>query len=1194
MATKLGTLTLDLVARIGSFTQGMRNASASAEREMGRAGNSVNTVDGLLKKLVVTAGAVFSISQVSSYADSYISLQNRLKLVTGSQQELSQAINDTYAVSQKTAQSWDSTVQVYQRFAQNAKALGINLTEAARLTETVSKAVSISGSTAESAEAALVQFGQALSSGVLRGDEFRSISEQAGGLRDAIAKGLKLSVGELRDWAYAGKLTTSVVIKALQDAGVSVDELFNKTDFMGAQGWVLIKDAAVKMVGEFSKATGATKALFESLKAISENMTGITTAMGVGAAFMAGTYIPILTTTAIAYVRNTAEVIRYQFALAGMQASATNASRSLLLLRSALFGPVGVGVALASVAAGYLLMKGDAEKATSSIEYQGKKLEDLVVKYRELNTLQRDNETKALSDRLDELSLKFKVAASDLSAFIGALPASDEKIAFFEKLTREFQNGRISSDAYYESVKNANFLSDKQLDKVRGLIAGHKESKQALDGAKKAQEALSLSTGKTTDEIKNQAVGVAQLSEELKKLLSSNAESTYKNNYLNQMVGKKVDPKLAEILYEARKKEGLLGTGKTLSEETLKSVNDLWKSEQGLNKTLEDQTKAQEKSKKLIEAQGAAMKVNARVAANAAKYNFASIESKNKLPAGLLSAIHMQESKGDPSAYNKSSGATGGFQFLKATADQYGVKNRNDLAQSAEGAGKYMAYLLKLFKGDLDKAVSAYHAGEGNVQRGTNIGPVNRQYVKNIKGYMGGASGVSFTEDYSYDDYIKEQEQLVIERENQAQKQKEIQVRGATETVRIRSELADQLKEIEGAGFDAAETARLKAEYTTRAENEIKIAESAHADKLAEYSAYVKTEEQLINESYDRRQRDLKLDLDLTHDEYTQASLNLETMRKRELEAIRRDQALELLEAKRHWISAEDYARDYYALIREEILATSSYSPEMKQALVKEANFNQGMDQNADREQVWGDYQAEFGEQENPELARLKILKDALNEGLIAEEEYFTKRALLHTRWGIGYVSGAKDVLGQVLGENSKAYRAMFAMQKALAMAEVLMNAPATFSAVLKSASSIPMVGPFIAPGLAAGAVALQMAQVAAIGSVTFDPVGMAHDGIDNIPREGTWLLDKGERVVDKRTNGDLKDFIAKGGNGGGVTINVNVPPGYTGRQRTDADGNVTIDVVKQMLDERVNSIGSPNSHASRTIQNAFGLSPAR
>ena len=114
---------------------------------------------------------------------------------------------------------------------------------------------------------------------------------------------------------------------------------------------------------------------------------------------------------------------------------------------------------------------------------------------------------------------------------------------------------------------------------------------------------------------------------------------------------------------------------------------------------------------------------------------------------------------------------------------------------------------------------------------------------------------------------------------------------------------------------------------------------------------------------------------------------------------------------------------------------------------------------------------------------------------------------------------------------------------------------------------------------------------LATISSASID--GMAHDGIDNIPREGTWLLDKGERVVDKRTNGDLKDFIAKGGSGG-VTVNVNVPVGYTGRQTTDSQGNVTIDVVKQMLDDRVNSIGSPNSHASQTIQSAFGLSPAR
>ena len=80
------------------------------------------------------------------------------------------------------------------------------------------------------------------------------------------------------------------------------------------------------------------------------------------------------------------------------------------------------------------------------------------------------------------------------------------------------------------------------------------------------------------------------------------------------MVKRNVDPKLAEMLYEARKTAGLLGTGKTLSEETLKSVLGRWKADQGLNKTLEERAKIEERNKKAIEAQGTAMKVNAEVA----------------------------------------------------------------------------------------------------------------------------------------------------------------------------------------------------------------------------------------------------------------------------------------------------------------------------------------------------------------------------------------------------------------------------------------------------------------------------------------------------------------------------------------------------------------------------------------------------
>lgn len=168
-----------------------------------------------------------------------------------------------------------------------------------------------------------------------------------------------------------------------------------------------------------------------------------------------------------------------------------------------------------------------------------------------------------------------------------------------------------------------------------------------------------------------------------------------------------------------------------------------------------------EQNKQLKE-QGKALKVNAQVQANAAKYNFTDIEKKYGLLNGMLSGIHMQESKGNGNAIGpmtKFGTAKGGFQFLDDTAKRFGLKGDDvfDIGKSADAAGQYLQYLYKKF-GDWEKAISAYHAGEGNVDRGTKIGPVNRQYVKNVKGYMAGASGQVFSTDYTVENYLSDLE----------------------------------------------------------------------------------------------------------------------------------------------------------------------------------------------------------------------------------------------------------------------------------------------------------------------------------------------------------------------------------------------------------------------------------------------------
>ena len=167
--------------------QNLTNSGSRADRQVNILGNSLRTLAGYMAGVVTVSAAINKI-------DAYTNLQNRLKLVTNSQQELNQATQDTFKIAQNARQEWDSVVQVYQRFSDNAKTLGINMEQTAKLTDTVSKAVAISGASAASAEAALTQFGQALGTGTLRGEELNSVMEQTPALAKAIAQGMGLQL----------------------------------------------------------------------------------------------------------------------------------------------------------------------------------------------------------------------------------------------------------------------------------------------------------------------------------------------------------------------------------------------------------------------------------------------------------------------------------------------------------------------------------------------------------------------------------------------------------------------------------------------------------------------------------------------------------------------------------------------------------------------------------------------------------------------------------------------------------------------------------------------------------------------------------------------------------------------------------------------------------------------------------------
>lgn len=233
-------------------------------------------------------------------------------------------------------------------------------------------------------------------------------------------------------------------------------------------------------------------------------------------------------------------------------------------------------------------------------------------------------------------------------------------------------------------------------------------------------------------------------------------------------------------------------------------------------------------------------------------------------------------------------------------------------------------------------------------------------------------------------------------------------------------------------------------------------------------------------------------------------------------------------------------------------------------------------------------------EDPNADLQALADQREALwqehtQRMLLIDQVYNRDKASMGLQAANDTLSGMTDLMGSLLGEQSAGYKAMFAMSKAFAIAQALMNAPQTFSNVYTSVSAIPLIGPYIAPAMAAAAVGLQLAQASQIKSVGL--TGMAHDGIANVPKEGTWLLDGGERVLNPQQNKDFTNFIAnqKQQRGSGVNININVPPGYTARERRLSNGDVTIDVVKQEIEQAFTRLGTEaNSHESQMMQQGF------
>lgn len=278
------------VAKLAPAYTAAGNAAAAAADKAKAAKASFSGIGDTLRTIqsiaLTAVGGTFLTSMardVGAVADQYNNLRARLSLVAGEGPALESAFEAVRQVALETSSDLEATVTLFGRISQAGKELGISQQQALQLTQTIGQAIQVSGGSAESANAAIVQLVQGLQSGVLRGEEFNSIMEQAPRLARALADGLGVTTGKLREMSKEGRLTSEVVLNALQGQASAVAAEFEKLPPTIGRALQNLSTQWTTYVGEVDKATGASTTAAQAIQAVGENLdeiAGIATRAG--------------------------------------------------------------------------------------------------------------------------------------------------------------------------------------------------------------------------------------------------------------------------------------------------------------------------------------------------------------------------------------------------------------------------------------------------------------------------------------------------------------------------------------------------------------------------------------------------------------------------------------------------------------------------------------------------------------------------------------------------------------------------------------------------------------------------------------------------------------------------------------------------------------------------------------------------
>lgn len=339
----------------------LANVGGTASKIEARYAQQSKTVSRSLERMAAvgaTVGAALSAQQVLAYADSWTNGANALSAAGVSMARVAEVQGQLVDLANETRTSTEATIGLYTRLSIATAELGLSQSDTMRMTELLNKTFQASGASASEASSAALQLSQALASGVLQGDELRSLRENAPLLAKAIADAMGVGIGELKKLGAEGKITAAVVSGAILGAGDQIETRFAATSMTVGQALQVLNNQLGRYIGEADSGMSATQRAAQAIALLAMNLDKVIPALTVLAGLIGGRYAVAMAAAAVRTGLATIETIRYQAALITLQARQTGATTAQVALNAAMTAnPIGLVIAaIAGLAVGIYLL----------------------------------------------------------------------------------------------------------------------------------------------------------------------------------------------------------------------------------------------------------------------------------------------------------------------------------------------------------------------------------------------------------------------------------------------------------------------------------------------------------------------------------------------------------------------------------------------------------------------------------------------------------------------------------------------------------------------------------------------------------------------------------------------------------------------------------------------------------------------